>query len=357
MPKMVEGMPQGVRRRGSKYQWDVSHKGTRRTGTTVSLASAVQARAVALQELLSGVGSTPSKGGLWTLQRAYEGALATKWDGSASIETSEKNIRYALEYFGPDCDVNNIDEEAIDEYRDHLRGLGNLNATINRKTSALSVVLKYAYSRKGMLRLPAIGRLTESNTHERYISDAEERKMIDTMFQWGKREHAFACIILIDTGMRSGELFSLRKDAIDFTRGKHGVLSVWKQHAKTARSRTLPLTQRAAEALRELYDNAEGDKVLPYDRCWLHHVWDRVKEHVGLGDVKVFTPHLMRHTFCSRLAKAGVPIQKIAYLAGHTNLKTTMRYSHLSPVDCEGILDVLESSRKIPSVDSHAAVV
>jgi len=101
----------------------------------------------------------------------------------------------------------------------------------------------------------------------------------------------------------------------------------------------------------------EDAKVLPYDRYWMHHGWDRVRDIMGLGSCEVFTPHLLRHTFCSRLAKAGIPIQKIAYLAGHTTIRTTMRYSHLSPIDCDGILEILDKTKSIPALDSMSAVV
>jgi len=41
--------------------------------------------------------------------------------------------------------------------------------------------------------------------------------------------------------------------------------------------------------------------------------------------------HILRHTFCSHLAIAGVPAKAIQELAGHADLKTTMGYMHLSP--------------------------
>jgi site-specific recombinase XerD len=37
------------------------------------------------------------------------------------------------------------------------------------------------------------------------------------------------------------------------------------------------------------------------------------------------------HTFCSHLAMRGAPAKAIQELAGHADLKTTMRYMHLSP--------------------------
>ena len=47
--------------------------------------------------------------------------------------------------------------------------------------------------------------------------------------------------------------------------------------------------------------------------------------------IKDFRWHDLRHTFCSRLAMAGVDIRTIAQLAGHKTLAMAMRYSHLSP--------------------------
>lgn len=343
MPKRIPGMPPGIRQRSGKYQWDASFQGTRRTGTAATIADAVRDRASALQSLMNPESGT---GRAWTLKRAYDGAMSTKWYNTASVDTAEKNARACLEFFGEDTPLEDIEEEAIDAFRKHLRAQGNSNATINRKTSALSVMLKHAYSRKGVSRLPLIGQLRESNTHERYVSEDEERQLIDLFLRWGKREHALAVIILADTGMRSGELFSLRKSAIDWDRSKNGTINLWKQNTKTARSRVVPLTERAANALKELATMRSGDdaRVLPYNRHWLYHAWDRARGIMGLGDCEVFTPHLLRHTYCSRLAKAGVPLQKIAYLAGHTTLRTTMRYSHLSPGDCDSVLEILEKN-------------
>jgi len=53
----------------------------------------------------------------------------------------------------------------------------------------------------------------------------------------------------------------------------------------------------------------------------------------ALKDAKIkdFRWHDLRHTFCSRLAMAGVDIRTIAQLAGHKTLAMAMRYSHLSP--------------------------
>jgi site-specific recombinase XerD len=53
--------------------------------------------------------------------------------------------------------------------------------------------------------------------------------------------------------------------------------------------------------------------------------------------------HVLRHTFCSHLAIAGVPAKAIQELAGHADLKTTMGYMHLSPGNRSAAMATLAS--------------
>jgi integrase len=52
--------------------------------------------------------------------------------------------------------------------------------------------------------------------------------------------------------------------------------------------------------------------------------------------------HILRHTFCSRLAMSNAPMKAIQELAGHADLSTTMRYMHLSPASRDGAIKLLE---------------
>jgi integrase len=52
--------------------------------------------------------------------------------------------------------------------------------------------------------------------------------------------------------------------------------------------------------------------------------------------------HILRHTFCSHLAMRGAPGKAIQELAGHEDLKTTMRYMHLSPAARESAIRLLD---------------
>ncbi len=54
--------------------------------------------------------------------------------------------------------------------------------------------------------------------------------------------------------------------------------------------------------------------------------------------------HVLRHTFCLRLAMRGAPAKAIQELAGHENLSTTQRYMHLSPAAKDAVISLLDAA-------------
>lgn len=345
--KNTDNLPKGIRLRGKRYFWDTTYKGERRTGTADTLEEAIRDKANAKLEMAVPATNSPVDIKPWTLKKAYDLTVALRWSESNSIETAQINARVCLDYFGEDRLLNDINEEDVDDFRLWLRKKGNTNGTINRKTSALSVMLSFAYSRRALVRIPTIGRLPEHNTLERYITEQEEATVIRTMWHFGYSKQSDAVVVLIDTGMRTSEIFTIRRCDVFFSSNNRGSISIWKQNTKGKQSRTVPMTNRVAKIIKDRMDLTVDDDGLlfPYTKSWLRSAWDRVRAHMGIDtEDDIFYPHLLRHTFGSRLAQRGVPIQKIAYLMGHTNIKTTMRYAHLSPQSFEGIIDVLEPS-------------
>jgi integrase len=55
--------------------------------------------------------------------------------------------------------------------------------------------------------------------------------------------------------------------------------------------------------------------------------WNTARKSVGLGDVRV---HDLRHSFASFLVNNGRSIYEVQRILGHTQIKTTQRYAHLS---------------------------
>ena len=132
--------------------------------------------------------------------------------------------------------------------------------------------------------------------------------------------------LLLLTGMRAGEVLSLRWDDVDWERG-----FIVLPDSKTGR-KALPLTA----PVRELLANAERQAGNPYvcfgsrdgePLATLQHVWQRVRESAGLEDVRL---HDLRHSFASVGASAGLGLYIVGKVLGHSSPQTTARYAHLA---------------------------
>jgi integrase len=140
-------------------------------------------------------------------------------------------------------------------------------------------------------------------------------------------------------GLRRGEIIALKWTDIDLARKTMRVdRAFWRKvedSPKGGRGRPLPLTQELVDALkahrhlRERVLYSEKGRVLSNRtiRNWLVRAQRRAVLEANGGI------HILRHTFCSHLAMAGVPAKAIQELAGHADLKTTQKYMHLSPAN------------------------
>ena len=65
-----------------------------------------------------------------------------------------------------------------------------------------------------------------------------------------------------------------------------------------------------------------------------HHKPDEVLPNI--------TPHTMRHTFCTRLAQAGMNPKDLQYIMGHSNITMTLNYyAHADYASAKAAMDKL----------------
>jgi site-specific recombinase XerD len=105
------------------------------------------------------------------------------------------------------------------------------------------------------------------------------------------------------------------------------------------------MTRRLATALREAR-HMRSVRVLCHGSTSLSadavkHCVERAARRARLSESGV---HRLRHTFCSHLAMRGAPARAIQELAGHKDLITTQRYTHLSPAALDSAIRLLECS-------------
>ena len=318
-----------VHQRGQGFQANVMVEGKRyrKTFSTSSDASSWENKIkFSVQNDIEILETSASR--YWSYREASDQCFEIEWKGQKSEETNENNRRlvgdFFIHKFGTDqVNLNKITTLVLDEFVIYFREKGNSDSTINRKLMCLSKILKFAIDRKKMREMPHITLRKEPEGIIRWLSLDEEQLLLKYFdFSWTK-DYLDYYIVAVDTGLRTGEMLRLRKKDI-----VNNQLIVWISKGGTARN--IDLTPRAKKVLERRCRNI-GDKanIFSITKEELRYRFTLMRKDIPeLSDVH---PHIMRHTFCSRLVQLGVPIPNVQKLMGHKMIATTMRYSHLAP--------------------------
>jgi len=135
----------------------------------------------------------------------------------------------------------------------------------------------------------------------------------------------------LKTGLRKSELINLNWEDIDFQRKCIRIESKESWYTKTGNSREIPVEDDFLEMLGNLPKNCEYVFVNTKGRKYDYHLNERTKKLGKRIGIKNLTLHTLRHTFISHLVMNGVDLVTVKELAGHSDIKTTMRYAHLTP--------------------------
>lgn len=270
------------------------------------------------------------------LSELFDLTLNHCWKGTRGEATATRNGLAIIGLIGPDKRVYDISSADVYNAIEALKAKGNSNATINRKLSALSRVLSHGVELGLLSSKPYIPFMKEGSHRIKWLSLEDEQACID----WFLRRGFHACgvislrfntsaydwfIVAIDTGMRVSEVLSITPENID---GQY--IRLWTNKTDTPRS--IPMTSR----VKEIFDRRNNFEDLTYRQ--IEYVWTLMMKQTGLD----YTPHDLRHTFCSRLIQKGVSLVVVKELAGHKDIKTTLRYAHISDQNREDAIKLLE---------------
>lgn len=342
----VEKLPKGIRRRGTRYLAEVMVDGKRSSITADTLEEAIRKR----EELRSSLSSHPiasisEQNKIMTLGSLRDIVVEMVWRGSKSERSTVLNANDVVDYFGEDTPINIITTEKIDEWIKHLEKVRKVgNATINRKISVLSKMLTHAVRTRKLEHLPWINRRREPPGRTRFVSYEEEAVLLAWMERLGYTNQRDAIILMLDTGLRCGEVIKQLGRDVDLTFGEHGVLVV--HDTKNGDSRVVPLSERCKEIMERRISVFGTGRLFPYQDWWLRLPWDKVKELMGLKDDPGFIPHILRHTCATRLALAEVNAFTIQQWMGHKTITTTNRYTHIVASHLLGAAAALDRRNK-----------
>jgi site-specific recombinase XerD len=151
------------------------------------------------------------------------------------------------------------------------------------------------------------------------------------------RDAAIVKLILF-AGLRVGEIVQLRVNDIILYERKGSVVV---REGKGTKRREIPLNAKARKALSGylfMRPNVDSDGLFLGQRNegvqskTIQRAVHRFAKKAGLKNV---TPHTLRHSFAKALIDAGVSLEKVATLLGHSNLNTTRIYTTPGEEDLE----------------------
>ena len=226
-----------------------------------------------------------------------------------------------------------FDDDLIDLVVSALRAKNNKNTTINRKLSALYKLLRKSSHAGLMSKLPRYVRLPEKSGRIRFLTPEEENQFFLAMRERDE-DHYRLCIFLVDTGARVGEALGLKWGDLTPNRATFWI-------TKSGRSRSVPMTSRASEAVYSKRSGPGPFADIKYPKFL--YDWNAAKKAVRLDNDAQVVPHILRHTCASRLVQAGIDLRRVQAFLGHQTIQMTLRYAQLATSDLDQCVMALEN--------------
>ena len=344
-------------RKDGRYQYRYTDlDGTRRCIYNTDLHQLRQEESRILRDLGTGISY---RDGCTPLQEFVERVFRLKRTWADSTRETMEHYLLILQrsplYQKP---VNQIKMSDVKTYLITLQDEGYAYGTIASVFSLLKTAFRLATDDNAIARDPAnfpLSDVLKNNTPPvRALTPEQERSLLDFLRKdkVGQR-HLDMVIILLGTGLRISELAALTIGDIDF---KNTVICVSRQlkklkgrtiisNPKTPSAiRNIPMTTAVRDSLNHLVekrkeaghsitiDGVDGFLITTRSgRPKCHSEYDDamraiMKRYNSSTNIPIehCTPHVLRHTYCTRCISAGMDIKSTQYLMGHADASTTL---------------------------------
>ncbi len=181
----------------------------------------------------------------------------------------------------------------------------------------------------GLTKNPTSGipLLEELNKKERFLSKEETERLYGVLKGSDNALLQYIIPMLILTGARKMEVLTARWEDLDIQKRQWRI-----PITKAGRPRYVPLSSGVIHLLSNVPHKVGNPWVFPNPKTGKPYVsifnsWNAARIAAGLADVRC---HDLRHSFASFLVNAGRSLYEVQRILGHTQIKTTQRYAHLS---------------------------
>ena len=227
--------------------------------------------------------------------------------------------------------LDQITKQDIINLHHGLRKKGYAPGTCNRSL----ILVRYAFNLAIKWDVPGITvnpskdvpLFEDRAKKERYLSQDETQRLYQAVQKSDNPMLQYIIPMLILTGARKREVLDAKWEDFDLDRRQWRI-----PITKTGRPRHVPLSDGVLRLLAQVPHKEDCEYVFPNPKsgkpyCSIYNSWNSARKSVGLRDVRI---HDLRHSFASFLVNAGRSLYEVQKILGHTQIKTTQRYAHLS---------------------------
>ena len=252
-------------------------------------------------------------------------AYKRSWTTDVSLLKNHLLPRFAQRY------LDEIKRDDIQKMHQDRKNAGAAAGSANR----LLIMMRHIFNLALKWEVPGIKAnpchgvplLEENNQLERYLTVDEAQRLYEAVCKSDNQMLRFIVPMLILTGARKREVLDAKWADFNLERKSWRI-----PMTKSGRARHVPLSDGALTVLSNVPKLPGCDWVFPNPATGKPYVaifysWDTARKMAGLADVRM---HDLRHSFASLLINSGRTLYEVQRLLGHTQVKTTQRYSHLS---------------------------
>ncbi len=265
------------------------------------------------------------------LEEAFEAYVSTKSFTPTNLRKEINRYNFRIKNYWHNIELGDIKTRDIIAYRKYLTADNLKPQSIKHCLTLLRGIMRRAlYLDLYNGELPFFEMPKINNASVRYLTLSEAQKLLTALYLTSTLWHDIT-LFALHTGMRAGEIFSIRNQAINFEQRRVIIFE-----SKNGLIRTVPLSKVALTILQKysekkltfFFSNSEIYEVSKVfrkavERCELNAT------NADRRNKVVF--HTLRHTFASWLVQGGTPLYTVSELLGHKSLEMTKRYAHLAP--------------------------
>jgi len=167
----------------------------------------------------------------------------------------------------------------------------------------------------------------ENNKKDRYLSVEETRRLYGALLVSDNPMLRFIIPMLILTGARKREVLDAKWRDFDLERRSWRI-----PMTKAGKARYVPLSDGVLNLLHSVPVKPNCPHVFPNSKTGkpfvsIYYSWNTARKQADLAEVRI---HDLGHSFASLLINQGRSLYEVQNILGHTQVKTTQRYAHLS---------------------------